>query len=618
TIRGLAARGVDMLVLHGYKGLGLEFEKQELDRTRRAAALCRQHGLKVGLYCQVATLFPETFFRCYPQGRDWIQRGHDGQPCYYNTQTFRVFPCFRNRGYLEYYKEVVRFLLQDIGANFLHFDNLVESVEPHSCHCSHCRRAFTAFLYRRYGGDAHRALRVQRFGFDDLDALEPPVYSPWLHPRDAEIINDPLQQEWNWFRCETIADFITEVSAFAASLNPQAGVEANVGYFPGPNRIRASCTFVPWFAHAVDLVFNEDPNGLPRVTEDGVVATNIRAFKIARGQGIGCFGGGARSTPEDIERTAAERLAFSPDFSWWMGSPAAIASEEGRPELPYLDFYRANRGLYHDAQVISCVALLRSFPTLANNAFRPNLIACVLEQSLIESRIPWTCVADSALHEFPGFRILVMPEVECVGEPTAERIAAFVNNGGGLLLTGDTSRFDEWRRPWPQPVLARLFGLKDWPAKTQMWEHGFGRVAYIPDVRLRAPAPIPAKGGPGFTVPPDLWRAPANHREIVQALLWTARGRFSVQAAAPRGVCCEYTRQTGRVIVHFANFRDKPIPRAFIRFARSLSGDAHTIRFLSPELPEPVTRPLNVKPSSSSVQTPPFRRYLAAVLDTAK
>ena len=178
TIRGLAARGVDMAVYHGYKGLGLEFEKQELERTRRAAALCRQHGLKVGLYCQVATIFPETFFRCYPQGRDWIQRGHDGQPYYYNTQTFRVFPCFRNRDYLEYYKEVVRFLLQDIGANFLHFDNLVESVEPHSCHCPHCRRAFTAFLYRRYGGDAHRALRVQRFGFDDLDALEPPVYSP--------------------------------------------------------------------------------------------------------------------------------------------------------------------------------------------------------------------------------------------------------------------------------------------------------------------------------------------------------------------------------------------------------------------------------------------------------
>ena len=408
------------------------------------------------------------------------------------------------------------------------------------------------------------------------------------------------------------------MSAHATSLNPQAGVEANVGYFPGPNRIRTSCTFVPWFAHAIDIVFNEDPNGLPRVTDEGVVATNIRAYNIARGQGIGCFGGGARSTPEDIERTAAERLAFSPNFSWWMGSPAALATEENRSEQPYLDFYRANRDLYHETNLVSCVALLRSFPTLANNAFRPNLIACVLEQCLIESRIPWTCVSDSALHEFPGFRILVMPEVECVGEPTAERIAAFVNNGGGLLLTGDTSRFDEWRRPWPQPVLARLFGMKDWPAETQMWEHGFGRVAYIPNVKLRTPDPSPAKRGPSLSVAPDLWRTPVNLREIAQALLWTARGRFSGQAGAPRVVCCGYTRQTGRVIVHLANFRQDPVPRAFIRFARSLSGDAQTMRFLSPEFAEPVTRPVNVKAGSSSVQTPPFKRYLAGVLDTGK
>jgi len=617
TVKRLAERGLDMIVVHGYKGLGLEFEKQELERTRRVAEACRKHGLKLGTYCQIASIFPETFFRDYPQGRDWIQRDFRGEPYYYNTQTFRVFPCYRNREYREYYKGVIRYLVEDIGTNFLHFDNLLESIEPHSCHCPHCRAAFTAFLRRRYGGDdeAAQRRRVERFGFDCLDVIEPPVYSAWQHPGEMEIINDPVVQEWTWFRCETIADFMGEMSAYATHLNSEVGVEANVGYFPGPNRIRSCATFVPWFASSLDLVFNEDPQGLPRITADGVVATNVRAFKIARGQGIGCLGGGNREGRDGLQMTAAERLAFSPDFSWWMGSPAAFAHDD-RLEFPYVEFYRANRDLYHETDVIADVTLLRSFPTLANNSHVPNLMACVAEQSLIEARIPWTAVSDEVLDDLGSVRVLLMPQVECVSETAAERLMAFVRAGGSLVMTGDTGCFDEWRRPRPQPVLAGLLGESVWPKRAHKCKVGQGRAVYLPRIALRTPDHLPAAHPWYAPIDTRYWKPAKNHRALIAALRWAAGGQFSAEVSAPTGVLCEFVRQgeARRPIIHFVNLRKNTARNVTVSLSGGLAAGARGVEVRGPDLRRPRTIRIAGTAARANFQVPAFKRYLAAVI----
>lgn len=615
TVRGLAERGIEMIVVHGYKGMGLEFEKRELEQyTRRTAEACRKYGVRLGTYCQVASIFPETFFKDYPQGREWVVRDYRGEPHYYGNQTFRVYPCLRTPGFREYYKTVVRYLVEDIGADFLHFDNLLESLEPHSCHCPNCRAAFTDFLRRRYGGDEFARKRVERFGFDDLDVIEPPVFSDWQHPGAIEIVENPVMQEWMWFRCETTADFIAAISAFVRGLDPDVGVEANVGYFPAPNRIRGCATFAAWLAPSLDIIFNEDPQRLPRITDDGVVATNIRAFKIARGQRIGCFGGGAYAGQEGLERTAAERLAFAPDFSWWMGSPASLAHDD-LPHLKYLDFYRKNAELYHDVDVIADVTLLRSFPSLANSIHEVNLLACVAEQGLIEARIPWVTVSDEALDDLSGVRVLFLPGVECVSEWMASSVLAFVRDGGALVATGDTSRFDEWRRKRPAALLAEMLGEADWPKRSRRWKLGKGRVAYLPEIELRTPVHLPPLGIPALMpVDPRYWKLARNHAQIVRALRWAAGGEFSVEVDAPKGVCCEFTRQeeAGRTLIHFVNLRDRPARNVAVRLPKALRRAARRVEFLGPDLRKP--RSAKVADDDPAFRAPPVERYLVAVI----
>ena len=50
AVQKLKELGVTMAVIHFYKGFGLEAEKDQLEDSRKLAALCRKHGIRVGVY----------------------------------------------------------------------------------------------------------------------------------------------------------------------------------------------------------------------------------------------------------------------------------------------------------------------------------------------------------------------------------------------------------------------------------------------------------------------------------------------------------------------------------------------------------------------------------------
>ncbi len=51
TARFLARIGINAVVWHGYKGLGFEYEREEMEHTRRFGEHCRTHGIHLGTYC---------------------------------------------------------------------------------------------------------------------------------------------------------------------------------------------------------------------------------------------------------------------------------------------------------------------------------------------------------------------------------------------------------------------------------------------------------------------------------------------------------------------------------------------------------------------------------------
>ena len=82
-------------------------------------------------------------------------------------------------------------------------------------------------------------------------------------------------------------------------------------------------------------------------------------------------------------------------------------------------------------------------------------------QALIEARIPFEMVHDRLLdadHVGP-FRTLILPNIAALSRGQCDQLRAFVNQGGSLIATYETSLCDEWGDPQKDFGLGDLFGV---------------------------------------------------------------------------------------------------------------------------------------------------------------
>ena len=82
-----------------------------------------------------------------------------------------------------------------------------------------------------------------------------------------------------------------------------------------------------------------------------------------------------------------------------------------------------------------------------------------ITQALIRARIPYLPVhADHIERDAAQFSLLVLPNLGAMSDAQVASVRRFVERGGGLLATGEASRFNEWGDPRPDFALADLFG----------------------------------------------------------------------------------------------------------------------------------------------------------------
>ncbi|MBZ5582439.1 MAG: beta-galactosidase trimerization domain-containing protein [Acidobacteriia bacterium] len=81
-------------------------------------------------------------------------------------------------------------------------------------------------------------------------------------------------------------------------------------------------------------------------------------------------------------------------------------------------------------------------------------------EALIEARIPFEMVHDQLLDEAHTgrYKLLILPNIAALSTGQCEQIRAFVNRGGGIVATHETSLYDEWGARRPDFGLADLFG----------------------------------------------------------------------------------------------------------------------------------------------------------------
>ena len=562
VIRQLKSQGIEVFHTHLYKGFGMAAEMPEMEDTKRVAALVHQLGMKIDTYIQWNTMMYETFFAEEPRVQQWIQRDALGQPImltYGYQQSFRYRPCFSNQEYLDYLRKVVRYAVEEVKTDFIHFDNFDLSAEPDSCHCPACVNGFRQRLRTKYSPEQ----RKERFGFENVDYVNPPLWNKSNPPEKMQIIFDPAIQEWVDYRCQEMADALGQMAAYIRSLNPEVAVEINPHGITGANR-----AWVNAIDHSRLLKFTQvfwteerdDPDYLP----DGRLISTIRSYKLAR-----AYRNILLTYIEHSEAAMAECMAFNQTIGFAGEHPLPPAM------VKYVSFYRRNRELYVGSQDLASVAVLRSYPSITYHQARAQLSAILVEQALIQARVPFHLVFDEHLSQLSASRckVLILPNSECLSDEQLASIRRFVDDGGGVIATEQAGLYDSWRRLRIEPGLR---GLVDHQPRPREYEEtvtgsptkggastrkevGRGRVVYFPEIKFDGQLP-PSE--PYFNISRHFWKRPQNWADLVDAIRWAAQGDIPLEVMGPDFLVANLIEQpeTRKRLVHLVNYNPQMVP----------------------------------------------------------
>ena len=370
-------------------------------------------------------------------------------------------------------------------------------------------------------------------------------------------------QEWARFRAASIAARYAEYDAYVHQLNPEVALEGNPNLNFALNKGFTQGVDLSQLLQHGDIVWSEEPNHA-EWTADGRLVSKIRSFKAVRSMGKSLFvytGGMRGHSPATLR--LAEAMAYN-DMN--LGDVAAL--EETRPDgvglmaepegAPYIDFFHRHAADLTGTTSVADAAVLRSFSSVEFDPAQSNVSTVLFEQTLIQNRIPFDIIFDRHLADLRKYKVLVLANQNALSEEEVSQIRAFVEKGGGLVATEDSSLLTEWRLRRNRFGLAELFG-RDLPPPAGgpntpvQRSFGKGRVVYVPSVEPAVPPPAAMMS---YAFPNQYWKLPRNSRELAAAVRWAAGGELSAVVEAPPSVTLELAEQkaTGNRLLHLVNY----------------------------------------------------------------
>jgi len=539
TVRQLKEAGINMVITHFYKGLGLRHEKDDLSYTRKLVKNLKKHGMYAGAYIG-STLFSETLYREVPGSSDWVQLNRRGEPIVYSDQYFRERADFTKAGYREQIKEVVRMAIEDYGMNLIHFDNFYTMFPLDAGFTSNVQKLFREYLELKYKPKERKV----RIGFEDVSLVRPPRVTN----RPMAPVTDPLVQEWIEFRVEVLSDFIRELSEHIRSLDPEAVVEFNPHGIWGQNNAYSNGMDHARLLPLSDIFWSEDPDHARYFPEQRRMVSKIRSYKLGRRFGNALFS--YNNSPLELAEAMAFNRMCLGDVPWSM-----IEDEEAKKlNRRFIQFFNQNKELYRGLETIADVGVMRDFESLTFGGWVPFLATVQAEQVLIQSRVPFTLLFDQDWDELDNYKVIVLAAQENLENGEIEKLKSYVEGGGALAVVGGTTgAFDGWRR-------AREGGESFWsllgaggqvsedagPARFAL---GKGRVFYLPGFENH-----PAVPETDDQVHPDYWYLPLNWEGFLEGLSYCRNGDYTLTVETKPYVAVAHYRKDGVRQVHLVNY----------------------------------------------------------------
>jgi len=612
SIRKLKDLGVTVVIVHFYKGFGLEAEHDHMEKGKALAALVHKYGMRVGVYVG-STIAYETFLAEKPEAQEWFVPDFMGRPVFYDDQTFRKRVYFMHPGYRDYIKRVLRIAEEDFHADLIHFDNTSMQAEPSIFQHPLAVEQFRDFLKDKYTPEELK----NRLGFSDVRYVLPPRYD-----RPMSFIIDPLFQEWADFRCVQLTAYYAEMEKLLRGLNPEVAVETNPhSGISGRNTVWEQGVDYPRLLAHLDAVWTEegDPAG---VTANGILVSKIRTFKMTNTLGNTLFVATGGEDGNTLQM--AEAMAFGRQC---LGDVGGVLAGYDLPEgqRKYIRFFHRNFEHYRDIDNVADVASLHSYASLAYDNDRAAVSTMLFEQAMIQARVPFDIIFDGNLKNLEKYRVLVLADQECLNDDKLDLIRKFVEGGGSLVATEHSTLYNEWRQR------RRNFGLVDlWKVDAPRWrgarepedilkiatirrQVGRGRVVYIPEVKPAIPKP------PGARMTSQYWKLPLNSRELVDDVRWAEGGRLALEVAAPPTVAAELVeqKQKGEMIVHLLNYdvaRTPSVHQIGIDLRLPEGKKATKVSLVSPDEAGTLSLPFLPKNGRVSFSVPSLKTYSLAIV----
>ena len=596
TVSALKEAGVTLGMIHFFKGFGLNAERDHIADARVLSRKLKENGIRVGLYVGSSIAY-ETFLLEKPEAEAWLVQDYLGKPLYYGDQTFRRRVYFMHPGYREYIKKVVRYGMENLEPDLIHFDNTSMQAQP---------AIFTHPLavedFRKYLAAKFSASELQdRLGFSDVRY----VAAPRLEDVPVRI-NDPLLQLWAEFRCHQLASYYAEMASLIRSINPAVAVENNPSSgVSGRNVIWEQGVDYPRLLSTIDVAWTEEGDNAT-VTPEGALVSKIRTFKAASimKKKIFCYTWGADGN-WGYRPNSGGLLQMAESMTYNRQCLGMVGIFDAVPELPaeprqYIQFYRQNFHLYRNVESVADVALLYSFSSMGFNSDRPSVSFMLASQMLIQGQFLFDIIFDQHLNDLSKYRVLFLADQESLSDRQIQQIREFVTQGGGLVATGHTSLYTERRERRPDFGLKDCFGVSApaWygsdveepnvPGGPVQNRVGKGKVTYFPEITPTS-MKLPHQG-PGRKQ--HYWNLPANNNELNNGVLAAMNGAPTVRltSSASPYITLEMIHQQAenRVVLHILNYdhaRNPELQDLAFEATLPASRKVRSVRALSPDQP---------------------------------
>ena len=574
----LAFLGVNSVLTYCYKGFGLKFEKETIDEVAAFTEYCHQKNIKVSVYFQSFPVYHETLLAEDPDAAKWLQSDYWGKPISWGWQNFRHWGCPNSDDFILYLEKILKYIAEKVKPDFIMFDNVSWNPAPTDCHCENCKRKFRGFLAEKYNSPLEKPngnLR-NKIGIESLKYVDLPHYDPFYPPDSIRKIKDPVLQDWIIFRTKSLAGAMERLYNCVKKNGPDIEVGANLSCgFPYFNSAFIWGGYLPYFKNAVDTYSGEEPFHAPFIYKNGALTSHIRTYKMGHTLKTTAGNSEAGSDPKYYPLYMANAFAFNRTDTITAGYILA-KDEDILEQKKYFDFLNGYKEYYLGAETVSKVAVLRSNATLAFSSFEPLYSTVMLEQTLLLSNIPFDIIFDEQLADLSKYKVLVLADVECLSDAQLAVIEKFVSDGGSVLVTENTSFYDEKYRPRTTFGLAKIFDHKELKEilsiapphnvpqikKIQIknmlkTDYGKGRAVYIPKVIPSIELSLPRDPYfPFKQVYPEYVALPENYKEIESAIEWLLGEKPAVEIEAKGTVLGELTKKydSEELVLHLVNF----------------------------------------------------------------